>query len=109
MLKWMRENISVAAAIGAGLLWICGAVVHAYMVKADVEFSIEKAESAQDRLLQADKMMDQRVKAVEVAQQEQTVQLTQIQTQQTGLIKTTDKMDKKLERVDDKLDQLLTR
>ena len=109
MLKWMRENLAVVAAIVTSVVWMGGAVVHAYLVKADVEFGLEKASSEMTRLGDADARFDERVSAVERSQQEQSLKLTKIATQQNGLIKTTDKMDKKLERVDDKLDQLLRR
>ena len=97
---WVRDNVAVLTAAAGALLWIGGAVVHFYLVQADVYSDLSLATNHRDDI-------EKRVAVVEAAQQEQTVHLTRISTQQNGIVKSTDKMDKQIDRLHDKLDKLL--
>ena len=109
MLKWLKDNLSIVAALAAVVLWIGGAVVHAFLVKSDVNHSLDSATRDRELLHSKDEQLDKRIEVVEASQAAQTVQLTQIQTQQRAIERTGEKIDKSVLRLDDKIERLLRR
>lgn len=108
-MNWLKENLAIASALAAAVMWLSGVLIHAALVQSEIEHGLEVARDDRAQLRKEEEKLETRIKIVEDHQASQSEQLVRIETRQQSMTESNQKIDRKLERVDSKIDQLIRR
>ena len=108
-MNWIKDNITIVTALCALIVWLGGIAIHAAIVQSEIEHGLSMAKSDREKMREDDSKIEKRVKVVEDGQASQRAQLVRIETRQTAIKETSVRIDRKLEKMDSKMDQLIKR
>jgi septal ring factor EnvC (AmiA/AmiB activator) len=108
-MKWIRDNWAIISGVTVALCFIVGTLINHSTLETEMQFKINYANDHRERLDEKDAELTQRVKTTEKQMQKQAETLVRIETQQTAIQRSTKQTNKKIDKIDDKLDRLLVR
>jgi len=108
-MTWIRNNWVIISGIFVGGSFIIGTIINHYTLEAQMQFQMESATEHRERLTIKDEELSKRVEKTEDTTHEQSKMLVRIETQQNAIQTETKQTSKKIDKMDDKLDRLLTR
>mgnify|MGYP003662145455 CR=1 FL=1 len=108
-MSWIRENWPIISGMTVALCFIVGTLINHYTLETEMQFKIENANEHRERLSEKDDALNRRVETNEVQLRRQSETLVRIETQQTSIQRATQQTHKKINKMDDKIDRLLTR
>ena len=108
-MMWLRKNWGIISGVTVAVCFIVGAIVNHFTVETQLLHNEKSAEKARESLVEEDKKLNQRVSRNEISIESQGKSLVRMETQQTAIQKGTARMNKKIDKLDSKIDRLLMR